>query len=213
MGIAVFPTPASGPSLAEITTAIQTNAAPASVTNASIATQVTNNASPFNATWTELYANTSAIGAASVSVTGLSSYKYIQVSWFNAGASSAGAGLIVRFNNDSSNLYSYFFPTLYGSNGGADARYGSYTTGLEFANLRNDGPNNGWFTILGANNSTGPKQISIQGGSIWDGSATANYSGGGFGYYRSNSAISSIQLVSPAANFTTGTRIAILGGN
>lgn len=50
MGIEVFPVPASGPSLAEITSAITTNAAPASVTMPAITSSITTNAAPASVT-------------------------------------------------------------------------------------------------------------------------------------------------------------------
>lgn len=50
MGIEVFPVPASGPSLAEITSAITTNAAPATVTMPAITSSITTNAAPASVT-------------------------------------------------------------------------------------------------------------------------------------------------------------------
>lgn len=77
MGIAIIPAASSGPTLAEITTAIQNNAAPASVTNSSIATQVANNATPFGGTWTNVAENTfSSINT--VTVSSLGGYKFLK---------------------------------------------------------------------------------------------------------------------------------------
>jgi len=50
MGIEVFPVPASGPSLAEITSAITSNAAPSSVTMPAITSSITTNAAPASVT-------------------------------------------------------------------------------------------------------------------------------------------------------------------
>ena len=133
MGISTFPAAASGPTLAEITTAITTNAAPASVTNSSIATQVANNA-PSSNNWT-LVATSASLdyNTGSVTFSGLSGYKtykilipYIQIS----GAASA---LGLRINNDAS---ADFYPrsgwNLY--NSAVNASYGVstyfYVTGL-----------------------------------------------------------------------------------
>lgn len=102
MGLSVFPAPASGPTLAEITSAITTNAAPASVTNSSIATQVANNA-PSSNNWVHV-ATSAAFNYSTSSVTfsGLSGYKKYKIVFPYANISGGASALSLRINGEAS---------------------------------------------------------------------------------------------------------------
>lgn len=95
---------AAVPTLAQITTAITSNAASAGVTMAAITSTVQANAgSPFGGTYTNLGTTNLPQNATSYTLSGLSGYKYLRIgcSFFLDGTYSP----IIRFNSDSGNNY------------------------------------------------------------------------------------------------------------
>ena len=95
----------AAPSISSITSAITTNAASAGVTNASIATQVANNAPSPNA-WTYLGATNFAANS-SVTISGLASYRTYKILMpVNTGFTSATVGM--RINGDSGTTYNWW---------------------------------------------------------------------------------------------------------
>jgi hypothetical protein len=93
---------AAVPTLAQITSSITTNAASAGVTMAAITSTVQANAgSPFGGTYTNIYNAIVANGTTTVTVSGLSSYKYLKFQLYaNVNASS---DLFITFNSDTAN--------------------------------------------------------------------------------------------------------------
>jgi hypothetical protein len=98
MGIEVFPIPASGPSLAEITSAITSNAAPATVTMPAITSSITTNAASSGVT---MAAITSAIttNAASSGVTMAAITSAITTNAASSGVTLAAIGTQVANNS------------------------------------------------------------------------------------------------------------------
>lgn len=205
---------ATGPTLAEITAAITTNAAPASVTNTSIATQVANNATPFGGTWTNLYANTPGTSVGTLTISGLGSYKYIRVGWNGVGCSTAGNNLQIRFNGDAGS--NYYGPRGYANSTGPFTNTSS-SGPLTFFNFNRCGidgeanANTGQFDVFGSN-SAAYKVLNNQQHMFFDGSAQIGLVRAVNTWY-STAAITSITFFFNAGNFTTGSKFYIDGAN
>jgi len=124
MSIEVFPLPPSGPSLAEITSAITSNAAPSTVTMPAITSSITTNAASSGVTiaaitsagnsagwgaigggttWTAI-STPNIAGTNTVTFSGLSGYKYYRLEFevTNSGPSQ----IAMRLNGNTSNGYS-----------------------------------------------------------------------------------------------------------
>lgn len=194
MGSSVFPAAASGPTLAEITTAIQTNG------------------SAFSANWTNIYAGSP--GAVSTfTVSGLGSYKYLRVRWNSVGGSVAGHQLQARLNGDAG--ANYYTHRTYGTQ---SAYIGSTSTSniqTEF-NFRRVDPdagddNGGGFEIFGSNSSAIKvlkdfEHIWFDGGQTLAVASNANL-------WQSTAAITSITLFVTGGTFTTNSKFFIDGAN
>jgi len=198
MGIQVFPIAASGPTLAEITSAITSNAAPASVTNSSIATQVANN-SLSTENWT-LIGSLQTTTAATYTFSSIpSGYKKLMLIAGLIKASSGNvAKLTMRFNNDSSSLYSSVF--MYAS--GSPDYYSEDTSA--FLTRSNWGNTTSTFKTEILNGSN-PMKFSYTQGVI------ANSNSGAIAYnfimntYKSATEINRIDLLANGDNIVSGT--------
>ena len=96
---------AAVPTLAQITSAVTTNAASAGVTMAAITSTVQANAgSPYGGTYTNI-ASTITSSVTSVTITGLSGYKYLKFRYIAENFVSNNFTLLFRINADSSSLY------------------------------------------------------------------------------------------------------------
>jgi hypothetical protein len=188
MGSTVFPAAASGPSLAEITTAITTNAAPASVTNSSIATQVANNAPSPNA-WT-LVATSAQLNynTGSVTFSGLSGYKTykIVIPYLTLSGSTDSLGL--RINSDSSaDIYGRSGWSLY--NNGINSQSGA-STYFYISGLNSNGSIFNTNIVIKNASISSPKEIEAV--------ASSNFTYGQFykmdGLYNSTSAVNSLTV-------------------
>lgn len=190
---------ATGPTLSEITTAITTNAAPASVTNASIATQVANNAPSPNG-W--VFLGGGSLASAVSATVSFSAYKKLRivVSTVQRGDSADYPSL--RLNGDSGTNYAYArkmegFPSYYEYP--ANTSYFQFSYGaisnnqhsetiidVDFASMTN-----GWKSVVwectGASQAVG---------------APGNWEG--IGVYRGTSAITSVTIYN-AGGTTFGT--------
>lgn len=196
MGSTVFPAPASGPTLAEITTAIQTNA------------------SPFGGTWTNLYNTNPTANAASVTVSGLGSYKYLRVRW-SVVANSAGNNFEVRFNGDTGGNHfdhrGYVTPSS-GPFTSTSIRNSSNGFNFRRTSGSTSEANVGGFEIWGSNQS-GIKALANQEHMFFDGSTYYGL-GEAVSTYRSTSAITSITFFfSGAGAFDSSTLLWIDGAN
>lgn len=200
----------SGPTLAEITTAITTNAAPASVTNSSIATQVANNATPFGGTWTTI-SDAAFPNATSVTISGLGSYKYIRIIFNIAISGSAGSdGIYLRFNGSAGSDYNYVW-TRQAPNQTSPETVSSWNDSLiqftqagQFA-----GTCTGSLTISGAQ-SGGRKIVDYGPGQFRSGQTGTTW--GGWGIWSSSAALTSFTIFNNAAAFPGG-KLIVLGAN
>jgi len=195
MGLSVFPAPASGPTLAEITTAITTNAAPASVTNSSIATQVANNAPSPNA-WTLLGSATVTYNSASVSFSGIGGYKTYRLVVPYVQLSGGGGFWHFRINNDTSSVYDNWFIAS-GTGGASQDSIRSSANGTNFV---------GVYEVSNANTS-GAKVVKLDLVTF-----SNNSFGQGTGIYRGTSAVSTITF-SAANVIGNGNTIYLYGAN
>ena len=195
MGSSVFPAASSGPSLAEITTAIQ------------------NNGSAFSGTWTSLYSGSPAANATSVTVSGLGSYKYLRVRW-SVVANSTGNNFWVRFNGDAGSNYNdhrgYITPS-FGPFTAVSA--GNGTTQFNFRRCSGSASevNIGGFEVYGSNQS-GVKALASQEHMFND----SSYYGLGqaVSTWRSNAAITSLTFfMGGGAGFDSSTIFWVDGAN
>jgi len=212
MSIEVFPLPASGPSLAEITSAITSNAAPATVTMpaitssittnaassgvtlAAIGTQVANNASPYGGTWANV-ATTSATAVSTITVSGLTGYKFLKI--FCVVENVSAAYMRYRLNGDTGSNYNYWTHT---SGAGTDI---GRTADTSIIVRRDDTGGGGFIFDIPLANSTGHnkyiEEIGGRSGSLMTGR----------GVWNSTAAISSFTLFGP----TFDTYIRVWGAN
>jgi hypothetical protein len=194
MGISVFPAAASGPSIGEITTAITTNAAPASVTNSSIATQVANNAPSPNA-WVFLGSgNLQGNNSATVS---FSAYRKLRIVWKFTNGTAGAQAVLVRFNGDTGNNYTVAALVTYQNtyaNAETNFLIQADSLRMTYGNLVNGGTCIGWMEVDDANSTSAHKQVTYQNMASMTGSAStfARYSADGI--YRVNSAITSVTI-------------------
>lgn len=215
MSIEVFPLPPSGPSLAEITSAITSNAAPATVTMpaitssittnaassgvtlAAIGTQVANNASPYGGTWADL-GSYSTGGGNTVTFSNLGGYKYLRL--FYVLQPSTTQIQYIRFNGDSGGNYaSYAYVE------GQDAEPGYSAT--EFRVIpANASRQYGLFEIYGSNNTSTNKHIAASQG------AFGQSTGGFAGVWKNTAAITSLTFLCSSGNWTS-VYIHLLGAN
>lgn len=192
---------AAVPTLAQITTAITSNAASAGVTMAAITSTVQANAgSPFGGTWTYLgYVNPNGSNAATF--TGLSSYKYLKMTWIGL-ATSGGADLLLRINGDSANnyawwgLYSAANTNAYGL---GDANYPWFDAGS--ISSTSALLNNGTVEFPQSNNSTAVKFVKYD---------VTNFNGTQIhrkveGIWNNTAAISSVSLFLSGGTFSVST--------
>lgn len=150
---------------------------------------------------------TALTGAATITVSGISSRDKIFV--LIVGASSANASSIfsLRFNSDSTAKYGYAnsYYTISSSyaagNFTTDSNTGTATR-IDWAGMGNGTTDtaNGYFNVLGCN-SSGVKVFSYGGSAT--GTLHQDYSGGGF--YSGTSTISSVSVISSTGNFDAGT--------
>lgn len=198
MGIQQIPLAASGATLAEITTAIQNNAAPASVTNTSIATQVANN-SLSTENWT-LIGSLQTTTAATYTFSSIpSGYKKLMLIAGNIrGVSGNVSVLAMRFNNDSSSLYS----TAMNFGGGSNDYYDTYS----HAHLtrQNWGNTNSIFQTIILNGSNPMKFAYTQGvlGAANAGATSFNFI---MSTYKSSTEINRIDLFASGDQINSGT--------
>jgi len=168
MGYSVFPAPASGPTLAEITTAIQ------------------NNATPYNGTWTDI-AYQSGNGLTAVTFSSISGYKTLRLA--SIGLPAGGGNINVTFNGDTGGNYSTF--TLRSrdtTNTFTNVRTPQGTSIV--LGLSDSGSIEAHLTIQNASSSTASKQLSLV-NAAWPGATGGDYL---FGIYRSTSPITSITI-------------------
>jgi hypothetical protein len=192
----------SGVTMAAITSAITTNAASSGVTLAAIGTQVANNASPYGGTWADLGTYTGNSGAATVTFSSLSGYKYLRLYCMYGFGSSTLAS--IRFNGDSSTVYAN---ALMNSSGNSERTIGGDSIYIPSATTTT-----GAFVleIYGSNSST-LKHWTIYPASLLS-AGSQPYLGGGIGVYKSTSAISSL-TVNGGANFNGNTYMSLRGAN
>lgn len=132
MGIAVFPAPASGPTLAEIQTAVSTYS------------------TPYNGTWTDLGITRANGGLSSITVSGLGGYKELRMQLFLSASTSSY--ITMRLNGDTGSNYGYV-NSVYNSIGS------SYiTTGMRL-NQASGADTTSLITISPANSTTAKKSI------------------------------------------------------
>lgn len=200
----------AAPSLAQITSAITTNAASAGVTLAAIGTQVANNSSsPLN--WTLLATGSlQSVNAATVS---FSSYRALRIiTRCQAGASSQQ--LCLRLNSDSTGAYSY---SRWPSNGTTQSNSTTGVSSLQIAgNANSSSPVNAVIDIFNAN-TTAIKIITAQVG-LLDSSTGSGVGFPGVGSYTGGSAITSITLfdnngVNWAASANNANAFQVFGAN
>ena len=197
MGSSVFPAAASGPTLAEIQTAVSTYSK-----------------GPLDITWTNL-GKVNPNGTTTQTITGLSGYKYLKLYSSNVYFPSHGSYFFIRFNGDSTaNAYTKLGAGHYGSgtiqgNNSIDNRIqinpgGAGTAQSQFAiNITNP-------------NSTTSYKIGDYQNSAFDGSANQRFSGTFLWY--NTAAITSVTISSSGGNnFVTDSLITdgfyVIGGN
>jgi len=204
MGQSVFPAPATGPTLAEITSAITTNAAPASVTNSSIATQVANNAPSAN-NWTVISSITPNATVGTYTFSSLSGYKSYRIiaSTIPSVATTQG----IRFNGDSSGIYNYAFKGVFANTleGTAGLNDSKWTVG----NLNDNVISTLDVTI---DNATVGSYKTGKGWSIGRVGGTTNIDDA-YGIWRSTAAITSITFFMVTAGTFNSGNITLLGAN
>lgn len=197
MGLSVFPAPASGPTLSEITTA-----------GTSAGWGATASKGPLDITWTNL-GTTSMSVTGSVTISGLSSYKYIKVLFYVS--ANANCTFYLRFNGDSGGNYAYQAHTITNGNTADNVVGDGSVSQFRMTALDVSAGNwfNGEFTISG-NDSGGYKSMSgYASGYTGSGMGYHNYSG----FWRNNSAVTSFTFIPNGTNFTTNGQIQVLGGN
>lgn len=222
----------AAPSLAQITSAITTNAASAGVTNASIASAVTtnaasagvtmaaintavaNNASPFGGTWTNLYSG-SIGGVSTLNISGLGSYKYLRCRFREVRTINSNlTNFLIRFNGDSSGSYSYWLQLTNGSS--VNWTSGTNDSKIDWG-FHSSGGNgiNGGFDIFGSNSTSGNKALSSISSSWWDGGSHWTSLGiGGIAFWRSNASITSINFfTNNGVGWTSGSTLILDGAN
>lgn len=196
MGISVFPAAASGPSIGEITTAITTNAAPASVTNSSIATQVANNAPSPNA-WVFLGSgNLQGNNSATVS---FSAYRKLRIVWKFTNGTGGPQAVLVRFNGDTGNNYTVAALVSYNDTyAQAQTNFLINTDSLRmtYGNLANAGSCIGWMEVNDANSTSAHKQAIYRNMAAMT-SLPSNGIGrfDADGIWRNNAAITSVTII------------------
>lgn len=170
----------AGVTMAAITSSITANAASAGVTLAAIGSQVSANASPYGGTWTNL--GTYSSGGASATFSNLGGYKYLKFFCMVQGFSSTDT-LGIRFNgeNTGSNYWSY-----YAANNGASATNGG-AGGVNGMPLGPSGSGIVMIEIFGSN-STIPKAFK------WNYVTTTDRAGNGAGVWLNTAAITSVTL-------------------
>jgi hypothetical protein len=186
----------AAPSAATIATAV----AAAVPTTAGITSIVQANAgSPYAGSWTYLgYVNGN--GTASVSFTGLSSYKYLKLYYNGVGCPSGSTDIRLRFNGNASG-YSYFEEiSISGGNNYGSSEFNS--TALYFPTTNTGATANiGTIEIPQSNSSTAPKIFDYR-MTFYQAGVGTQYKQG-TGLWVNTGAISSIDLaLSNGANFT-----------
>jgi hypothetical protein len=225
MGIEVFPVPASGPSLAEITSAITTNAAPSSVTmpaitssittNAAssgvtlsaIGTQVANNASPYGGTITSLGVVT-ATNVSTTTFSSLSSYKYLK--FYIMVGSAASDIFAMRFNGDTGANYRWGTTTDRGT-GASTYNVGDNSFFLDNGSGNSNSNVRVWTIEIPMSNSGAYKMYNGFGPGTTDGAAPAM--GFSHGTWNSTAAISSVTFFMRSNNNFTATQIYGIGAS
>jgi hypothetical protein len=192
MGLSVFPAPASGVTLAEVQTAVSTYSK-----------------GPLDITWTNLGTTAMTNGSGSVTISGLSSYKYIKVLFHFSMGSNCQINL--RFNGDAGGNYAYGTSVITNGNmydnvvgDGSVGQFRLTQTDISAGNWFN-----GEFTISG-NTSGGFKSMS---GYAFGPTGFGNGRNEYFGFWRNNSAVSSFTLLPNTGTFTASGNIQVMGGN
>jgi hypothetical protein len=199
---------AAGPSLAEITTAITTNAASAGVTMAAIGTSVAANAPSPNA-WTVISNITANASVSSYTFSSLSGYKSYRIV---CGVTMAiGASMCLRFNGDSGANYTFGYikgqsDYTYGAGGERDSKI-PLGTDMSSSNAQYSSID---VTIQ---NATLAVNKSVKGNAYGRGTNNSGIFVDFGGQWLNTSSINSITFfTSPAYNFNNG-NITLLGAN
>ena len=179
MGVAVFPAAASGPTLAEIETAVSTYSK-----------------GPLDVDWTNIGYIT-ADGLVTATFTGLSGYKYLKV--VSRGLQlSIAAAIQLRFNSDSSNNY-YWSGVTYSSNGypRGERSKRDAASYVYFGTSNSTAGNHDMQLQILNNNSSTHKFFNVSGSwfEVTNGATDLN------GIYMSTSAISSLSISVTSGNF------------
>ena len=154
-----------------------------------------------------LLSTTTTNGAASYTVSSLSGYDILYVTWGSVSANSNSAQVRFQFNADTGSNYRYqglrfYFSTTYNYNDATALDVtGTYFVNGNLANAAQ--AHSGWMLIQGCN-TAGKKMVSWGGGCGFGGSATTEIQTAG-GYYDSASVISSIKIFTDTGSFDGGT--------
>jgi hypothetical protein len=161
------------------------------------------------ATYEPIATQTLGSAAATVTFSGISgTYTDLRLV-YQTGMSSAGDEPLLRFNSDSSALYSE--TVLYGNGTSALSMRNSISTSLQLARdvgLPTAIESVTTVDIMNYSNTTTFKTVLVR---TNKGSATYSQVGAYVGLYRSNSAITSINLLTTAGNFVTGSTFTLYG--
>jgi hypothetical protein len=182
---------ASVPTLAQITSTVQANAG-----------------SPFGGTWTNLGSYSFPTNATQLSITGLNGYKYLRFLCTEILENGGNHNFNLRFNNDSSGVYTYRMNGLVGTN--ADYAKEVNASSFTLMYISAGFPASFDLSIQNASSSSTAKLVE------WTGDTnffSNRYRVTGFGNYSSSSSISSAQIFCSGSNFGSAGNITVLGAN
>lgn len=184
------------PTAATVATAV----AGAVPTTAGITSIVQANAgSPYGGTWTYLgYVNPN--GTNTATFTGLSSYKYLKLTWIGA-ASSTSADMWLKINGDNANNFGWWY-LISASNTNAYASGDAVYSYMDICAISTTSAltNNGTIEIRHSN-SSGPKSINLD-TTFYNGAA---YHRKGEGLWNNTNAISSLAITLSNSTFSMST--------
>lgn len=155
-------------------------------------------------TYTQIASTTLGSSASSVTFSSIAG-TYTDLVLMVAGTASGGDDILMQFNSDTANNYSYTI--LYGNGTAAGSTRGSSGTSIfvDYYGSMGTGQNNRIININNYSNTTTNKTSLIRANNAASGTDAI------VGLWRSTSAINAIQLFMPSATFSTGTTFNLYG--